>query len=495
MAKNPKEDLFADSTMTFGEHLEELRQCLFRAAIGLVIGVGFGLFYADEVVQQIQVPLKVSLRSYYRNQALDRIQDDDIAQAELAGLITNEDYVSNDIEVELDQLLMRLKAAVPSQLGTLDFAPYSFVPEDFILEADDSALESDKQSKHRKFLEHVKTNLDSQQPWAVFLYGLLDETQRSVFDGLTNSGEATVVDAVGVLNHWADEVSLYKDKHIRELVKKSIEGPETWWSQLDTIGEENKINVDKVFETFTKAIETPIEGTTIQDRQRRVNKFALSSAFPDYLRSARPATITLPVWEKKDIRVQTLNAHEGFMIWLKAAFIAGFVIGSPWIFFQLWSFVAAGLYPHERKYVYMYLPFCLALFFGGAAMAFFVVMEPVLDFLFSYNRMMAIDPDPRISEWLGFVMFLPIGFGIAFQLPLVMLMLQRIGIFTTKAYLAKWRVAILVIFIIAMFLTPADPLSMLLLGGPLTVLYFLGILLCKFMPRNKNPYTESYDPV
>ncbi len=128
-------------------------------------------------------------------------------------------------------------------------------------------------------------------------------------------------------------------------------------------------------------------------------------------------------------------------------------------------------------------------------MAFFVVMEPVLAFLFSYNRMMAIDPDPRISEWLGFVMFLPIGFGIAFQLPLVMLMLQRIGIFTTKAYLAKWRVAILVIFIIAMFLTPADPLSMLLLGGPLTVLYFLGILLCQFMPRNKNPYAESYDPV
>ena len=62
-----------------------------------------------------------------------------------------------------------------------------------------------------------------------------------------------------------------------------------------------------------------------------------------------------------------------------------------------------------------------------------------------------------------FVLFLPIGFGIAFQLPLVMLMLQRIGIFTTKAYLAKWRVAILVIFVIAMFLTPADPLSICLL--------------------------------
>ena len=345
------------------------------------------------------------------------------------------------------------------------------------------------------FFRNFKTDLASDQPWAVFLHGLLDETQLAAYERLATSGNGTAADAIAILNHWANDPSVYENKHIRELVKTSIEAPEAWWSELDTSGDENKVDVDEVFKTLTNAIKQSSVGTTIEDRQRRVNKFALSNAFPEYLRSARPATITLPVWEKKDIRVQTLNAHEGFMIWLKAAFIAGFVIGSPWIFFQVWAFVAAGLYPHERKYVYIYLPFCLALFFGGAAMAFFVVMEPVLDFLFSYNRMMAIDPDPRISEWLGFVLFLPIGFGIAFQLPLVMLMLQRIGIFTTKAYLAKWRVAILVIFIIAMFLTPADPLSMLLLGGPLTVLYFLGILLCRFMPRNKNQYAESYDPV
>ena len=108
--------------------------------------------------------------------------------------------------------------------------------------------------------------------------------------------------------------------------------------------------------------------------------------------------------------------------------------------------------------------------------------------------MMEIDPDPRISEWLGFVMFLPLGFGIAFQLPMVMLMLQRIGMFTIEVYVAKWRVAILVIFIASMFLTPADPLSMLMLAGPLTILYFFGIALCKFMPRNRNPYADGYDP-
>ena len=492
MAKNPKEDLFADSTMTFGEHLEELRQCLFRAAIGLVVGVGFGLFLADDVIQQIQVPLKKSLRGYYQMQAMDKIQNDELAKAEQAGLITDENYVSNDIEVELDQLILRLKAAVPNQLGALNYSPYSFVADDFYLEAESG-------SQHRKFFQHVQSSLDEELPWATFLVGLLADTQLDQFSrvvsSIDNPYDEDLSDAVELLNVWANEASVYDNHEIRDLVKSNIEGPDTWWTQFDTSTDENQVDINEVFSNLTARINDPNDGLSTADMTRRINKFAISNAFPDYLRSARPATITLPVWEKKDIRVQTLNAHEGFMIWLKAAFIAGFVIGSPWIFFQLWAFVAAGLYPHERKYVYIYLPFCLALFFGGAAMAFFIVMEPVLDFLFSYNRMMAIDPDPRISEWLGFVMFLPIGFGVAFQLPLVMLMLQRIGMFTTAAYLAKWRVAILVIFIIAMFLTPADPLSMLLLGGPLTVLYFLGILLCKFMPRNKNPYAESYDPV
>src|SRR5690606_24772397 len=107
-----------------------------------------------------------------------------------------------------------------------------------------------------------------------------------------------------------------------------------------------------------------------------------------------------------------------------------------------------------------------------------------------------IDPDPRISEWLSFVLFLPLGFGISFQLPLVMLFLQRLGIIAVEQYLQKWRIAVLAIFVIAMVLTPADPISMLLMACPLTVLYFGGIALCLWMPKNRNPYSElqAYEP-
>ena len=121
-------------------------------------------------------------------------------------------------------------------------------------------------------------------------------------------------------------------------------------------------------------------------------------------------------------------------------------------------------------------------------MAFFFVFSPVLEFLFTFNSSLNISPEIRIGEWLSFAMFLPLGFGVAFQLPLVMLFVNRIGLVDVETYLEKWRIAILVIFILSMFLTPADPISMLLLAVPLTGLYFLGIGMCVMMPRPENPF-------
>jgi sec-independent protein translocase protein TatC len=83
-----------------------------------------------------------------------------------------------------------------------------------------------------------------------------------------------------------------------------------------------------------------------------------------------------------------------------------------------------------------------------------------------------------------------VGFGISFQLPLVMYFLERIGIFTVESYLSKWRVSVLVIFVISMILTPADPISMLVMAVPLTALYFVGVAMCKYMPTHRNPFGE-----
>src|SRR5262245_66412233 len=98
-------------------------------------------------------------------------------------------------------------------------------------------------------------------------------------------------------------------------------------------------------------------------------------------------------------------------------------------------------------------------------------------------------PDMRICEWFGFALFLPLGFGVAFQLPLVMLFLQRIGVMTVSGYLSKWRISVLVIAFASAILTPSpDPYSMMLMCGPLIALYFGGILLCKYLHSRRSMF-------
>ena len=171
----------------------------------------------------------------------------------------------------------------------------------------------------------------------------------------------------------------------------------------------------------------------------------------------------------------TLNVQEAFMTYMKVSFIAGLVIASPWIFYQLWLFVAAGLYPHERKYVHTYLPMSVILFLGGVAFCFFAVLPVVLDFLLGFNSRMLIVAQIRISEWINFAVMLPLMFGISFQLPLAMLFLAKINVFKVEHYIAQWKIAVLAIAIISMVLTPTpDPATMMMMMVPLVDAVCLG---------------------
>ena len=182
------------------------------------------------------------------------------------------------------------------------------------------------------------------------------------------------------------------------------------------------------------------------------------------------------------------------MIWLKAAFVVAVVVASPGIFFHLWQFVSSGLYPHERRYVYFFLPTSLLLFWSGACLAFFVIFQMVIDFLLDFNASMGIGASPRLTDYMSFALFLPLGFGIAFQLPLVMLVLERLGIVTAETYLNQWRIAVLIIAFISMILTPADMASMVGMAVPLVGLYFLGIAMCRYLPRSSMQGRALSDP-
>jgi len=352
MAHQYSKDLFEETKMSFGEHLEELRAALLKGLAALVLGFLVGLLFGNWVVAWLQEPLRNSLERYYQARASERYE--------------------------------------------------------------------------RLLLERKKR------------------------------GESTPEDLKEAVRIMADDALAYEEVYIHS----------------PAVFEELKRKYPETFRDVTLPVKVG-QGLSKEDLLRLF--------------------LWRPIQDDARIRIQSLSAQEAFMIYIKASLLFGAVIASPFIFYFLWSFVAAGLYPHEKKYVHIFLPMSIGLFLAGASLAFFAVFRYVLDFLFGFNAWLGIDPNPRISEWLSFALLLPIGFGVSFQLPLVMLFLERIGVFNIEVYLAKWRIAVLVIAIISMLLTPSDPMSMLLMAIPLVILYFGGIGLCRALPRSSNPFPDAID--
>lgn len=190
-------------------------------------------------------------------------------------------------------------------------------------------------------------------------------------------------------------------------------------------------------------------------------------------------------------RPVTLNVQEAFMMYIKVAFVAGFILSSPWIFYQMWQFVAAGLYSHEKRYVHIYLPLSVGLFLTGVVFAFYLALPMVLDFLLSFNRWLGVVPVIHLSDWVSFVILLPVMFGLSFQLPLVMLFFERIGIFQIDDYRSRRRLAVFAMAVASMVLSPGGDIgTMMLMFLPLVVLYEFGILLCGYW-KPARPFEEG----
>jgi sec-independent protein translocase protein TatC len=186
------------------------------------------------------------------------------------------------------------------------------------------------------------------------------------------------------------------------------------------------------------------------------------------------------------------SVTETLIVWLKVSMACGVIIASPWIFWQLWSFIAKGLYPNERKQVYAYLPGSVFLFLFGVVFSEMIVLPAAVSYLLAFNEWVGIEPDLRLSEWLSFAVFVPLAFGAAFQTPLVMYVLYRVGIVEMETYQKHRKMAFFLLAILACFLaaTP-DAVGMLSLSVPLWILYEVGILLCRWFPRPKSEFEEE----
>jgi sec-independent protein translocase protein TatC len=175
---------------------------------------------------------------------------------------------------------------------------------------------------------------------------------------------------------------------------------------------------------------------------------------------------------------------EAFLTQIKVALFGGICLSFPMISFQLYRFVAPGLYSHEKKAFTPFLLMAPVLFTLGAAMAYFVVMPMVMQFslrqeLTPGTGAVGVSYQGKISEYVGMITTLILGFGACFQLPVVQLLLGRAGLVDSKTWLSNGRYAIFGIFVVAAVVTPPDVISQLALAIPLIVLYYMGAWMVK----------------
>ena len=193
-----------------------------------------------------------------------------------------------------------------------------------------------------------------------------------------------------------------------------------------------------------------------------------------------PLEAALPAGSK----FQYTAAHEAFFTYMKTAFIAGIFLTSPFIFYQVWAFIAPGLYDSEKMFV---VPVSIAsaiFFIGGGAFCYFVVFPFAFEFFMQYSNDHVIAM-PTLKESFGFVLQMLVAFGLVFELPLFIFFLARLGLVTAEFLRQTRRYAILIIVIVAAILTPPDVISQALMAAPLYLLYEFSILVAQVFGKKK----------
>ena len=190
--------------------------------------------------------------------------------------------------------------------------------------------------------------------------------------------------------------------------------------------------------------------------------------------------------EKGGGRMIFTALHEGFFTQIKVGFFTALCVSFPIISIQIWKFMAPALYRNEKR---AFLPFLIAtpvLFFLGAAMVYYIVTPLAWNFFIGFETSagdgaLAIEIEPRISEYLSLIMRLIFAFGLAFELPVVLLLLVRAGLMSPAALAEKRKVAIVIAFVAAAILTPPDVVSQLLLALPIIALYEMSIIAARII--------------
>lgn len=195
-----------------------------------------------------------------------------------------------------------------------------------------------------------------------------------------------------------------------------------------------------------------------------------------------------------DFPIQQIDPTEAIGVYFQICILAGFVLSLPMHIYQIVMFVAPGLLPHEKRLLFTFLPFTLVSFVTGVLFGYFVLLPPALQFLLGFGPTMGIVDvtEIRVSSYYDLILRLMFWIGIVFLTPVVMLLLGRLGILSYDRIAPFRRYAYVIAFILAAMITPTiDPVNMVLVAGPLTVLFEVGAQLVRIFGKKRDPFPAA----
>ena len=189
--------------------------------------------------------------------------------------------------------------------------------------------------------------------------------------------------------------------------------------------------------------------------------------------------------EDPDTRLMTISYLENFMVYMKISLIFGLGLALPLILYEMWKFVGSGLYTNEQKYVVIFMPFSLLLFAAGVMFGYFAMIPIGLRFLASWGSA-DVNLSITLENYVGIFLTMTLILGLVFQIPLVMIFLTKIDVVTVSGFRRLRKPAIFVLFCGAAVITPPDPITLLLMAGPLVGLYEVGIIVSAIINRQRD---------
>jgi sec-independent protein translocase protein TatC len=213
----------------------------------------------------------------------------------------------------------------------------------------------------------------------------------------------------------------------------------------------------------------------------------ISAFFVDFLINS----ILLHPAMEHNLKLQNLRPFGQPMLYFKLIFLAGFALSIPWFFYQIWKFIAPGLFQNERGWVLWIVSFSVVAFMLGTFFAYFILLPSMVKFAANFGSN-SIENIIDINEYISFFTTILLASGLIFELPIVTFILAKLGLVNSKFLRKYWRHSLVAILILAAVITPTpDPITQLIFAAPLVLLYEISIWIAKIVEKSKAKETEK----